>query len=309
MKDTIIILISIISIISSLVVFLDYLRARRSMRYLHMDFHYEPEPVLLGASVPQEVKPGEEFTARFVACIEKLEQEIEAKLSKMSPRSQSHLGIKHCRWRVGTKVRVRLYGEHIEVRSPEEEFVWQGHSNLVDFDVVVPTDAPEVITILKFDISIDQIIVAKLRVDLGISSKVVARNRKIVKSEPVHTAFASYASEDRLRVLDRVSEIQRNGVDVFLDCLSLHPGDEWKQALEIEIEERELFLLFWSIHAKQSEWVTWEWQTALKYKGLSGIDPHPLDPVLAAEPPEELKALHFGDPYMLARKVYEQHRS
>jgi len=75
--------------------------------------------------------------------------------------------------------------------------------------------------------------------------------------------------------------------------------------LEFEIEERELFLLFWSIYAKQSEWVTWEWRTALRQKGLSGIDPHPLDPVFEAEPPEELKALHFGDPYMLVRKAFE----
>jgi len=269
----------------------------------------EPEPVFLGASAPQEVKPGDEFTARFVAYVEKLERKIEAKLSRMSPRSQSHLGLKYCRWRVGTRVKVKLYGDQLTVGSPEEEFSWQGSSNLVDFDVMVPQDAREGTTVLKFDVLIDQITVAKLRLDLEINSKASARARKIVKAEPAHTAFASYASQDRLRVLDRVSEIQRNGVDVFLDCLSLHPGEEWKPKLEFEIEERELFLLFWSIYAKQSEWVSWEWRTALRQKGLSGIDPHPLDPVFEADPPEELKALHFGDPYMLVRKTFEQRDS
>ena len=34
--------------------------------------------------------------------------------------------------------------------------------------------------------------------------------------------------------------------------------------------------------------------------------PHPLDPVFEAEPPDELKHLHFGDSYMLARKAYEK---
>ena len=39
--------------------------------------------------------------------------------------------------------------------------------------------------------------------------------------------------------------------------------------------------------------VDWEWRTALKFKGIEGIDPHPLDPVADAPPPEELKDLHF----------------
>jgi hypothetical protein len=30
-----------------------------------------------------------------------------------------------------------------------------------------------------------------------------------------------------------------------------------------------------------------------------------LEPVFEAEPPEELRSLRFGDPYMLARKAYE----
>jgi hypothetical protein len=122
---------------------------------------------------------------------------------------------------------------------------------------------------------------------------------------PARSAFASYASRDRVRVLDRVSEVQRNGVDVFLDCLSLHPGEKWKPKLECEIRDRDQFMLFWSVYAKESQWVTWEWRTALQYKGIDGIEPHPLDPVSEAAPPEELRELQFNDRYMLVRKYYE----
>jgi TIR domain len=160
--------------------------------------------------------------------------------------------------------------------------------------------------VLKFDASIDNIVVARLRLDVEITAAAREPDRNGVLSEAANTAFASYASEDRLRVLDRLSEIRRSGVDVFLDCLCLHPGEQWKRVLESEIVQRDLFLLFWSRHAKRSQWVTWEWQTALRLKGLLGIEPHPLEPVFEAEPPEELKALHFGDPYMLARKAYER---
>src|SRR5215831_19029705 len=109
--------------------------------------------------------------------------------------------------------------------------------------------------------------------------------------------FKSYASQDRIRVLDRLSEIERSGVDVFIDCLSLHPGDKWKARLKREICDRDLFMLFWSNHARDSQWVEWEWRTALHYKGVDGIEPHPLDPILEAEPPDELRDLHFCDRY------------
>ncbi len=76
--------------------------------------------------------------------------------------------------------------------------------------------------------------------------------------------------------------------------------------LEKEIKERDAFLLFWSTHAKQSEMVTWEWRTALNHKGSEGIEPHPLNPVSEAQPPDELKHLHFGDVYMHVRKATEK---
>ena len=267
----------------------------------------DPEPLIvsLGASAPSTVRNSESFTARFVAYAEGLEPEVKALLESMSPRSKSHLRAKRCRWRIGTKVQVKLYGDDLNVHPPIEEFSWEGSYNIIDFDVITSRKTRET-TVLKFDVSIDEIVVARLRVDITIGAALHSVRRTVL-AEPASTAFASYASEDRLRVLDRLAEIRRNGMDVFLDCLSLHPGEEWKPALEAEILQRELFLLFWSAHAKRSEWVAWEWRTALRHKGLPGIEPHPLDPVFEAEPPEELKALHFGDPYMLVRKAYESH--
>lgn len=265
--------------------------------------HQEAEPVFLGASAPQAVKKGSEFSARFVAYIKGLEHEIEMKLLKMSPQSTPHLELKTCRWQQGTRIKIKLYGNYLSVNPSEEEFTWEGNMNIVDFDVTVSKKVPETATILKFDVLINEFVVARLRIDLQIVTKPRKTIRQTVKGKPIITAFASYASQDRQRVLDRVSEIQRNGIDVFLDCLSIHPGEQWKPRLEKEIKERESFLLFWSSYAKQSEMVSWEWHTALNYKGIDGIQPHPLCPVSEAEPPEELKDLHFGDVYMLVREA------
>jgi hypothetical protein len=128
---------------------------------------------------------------------------------------------------------------------------------------------------------------------------------QVLKS-PAGSGFASYASKDRQRVLDRTSEICRSGFDLWMDCLDLRPGETWKAELEKQIKNRDLFLLFWSANAKKSKWVRWEWKTALKARGISGIDPHPLDPVSEAKPPRELDKLHFGDPYMLIRKASQE---
>ena len=124
---------------------------------------------------------------------------------------------------------------------------------------------------------------------------------------PVATwTSSSYASKDRQRVLDRVAAVRiAAGLDIFLDCLSLNPGDRWKDQLRNEIDGRDLFLLFWSDDAKNSQWVEWEWKTALAEKGIDAIQLHPLDLVHEAPPPDELKELHFGDAYMLARKALE----
>jgi len=260
------------------------------------------ESVLLGASVPVRVAPGGDFTARFVAYIQSFEAYLHKHLKERSSRSHFIKGFKECIWHTGTRVCVRCYGNNLIVEDAEREFVWQGTYEVVEFDVKVDAAARGT-TVLKFDVIIGGFVIARLRVDVKVGDQTV--RRQVVKARPARSAFASYASKDRTRVLDRVSEIQRNGVDVFTDCLSLHPGDPWKTKLATEIKKRQLFLLFWSVNARESEWVTWEWKTALKHKGLDAIEPHPLDPVTEAPPPQELSDLHFDDVYMLVRKAHD----
>ena len=131
----------------------------------------EPDPVYLAASAPQAVRPGDHFTARFVAYIEEVEKEIEAMLIKLSPRAEHHLHLKRCRWEPGTSVTVRVYGKHLVVAEPEEKFVWEGESNVLDFDVEVLPDAPQLTTVLKFDVMIDGLVIARLRLDLEIGTQ------------------------------------------------------------------------------------------------------------------------------------------
>jgi hypothetical protein len=85
------------------------------------------------------------------------------------------------------------------------------------------------------------------------------------------------------------------GLDIFLDVVALRSGDDWATRIDSEIAGRDVFYLFWSGYAKRSQHVDHEWRTALRVKGIEGIDPVPLVPPSQAPPPVELARLHFGD--------------
>ncbi|HBA73270.1 MAG TPA: hypothetical protein DCZ63_14090 [Geobacter sp.] len=264
----------------------------------------EPQPVQLGASAPKQAKPGGEFTARFVAYEKELEQEVRDLLTKLAPSSDAVLGIQECRWKRDTRVTVRLSGRGLTIDPPEQELIWQGGRSLLDFDVKVADDAGEGTIAVKFDAAIEGIIVARLRLELEITAKPKKRGQATASGEPARTAFASYSSKDRLRVLDRVDAIKISaGIDVFQDCLDLNPGEEWKSRLDNEIRQRDLFLLFWSKDASESKWVGWELETALKEKGEQALQLHPLDP--GVKPPPGLEKLNIGSNAMWVRKGYE----
>lgn len=264
----------------------------------------ELEPVQLGASAPRQAKPGSEFTARFVAYEKEFEQEVHDLLAKLAPSAEAVLGIQECRWKRDTRVTVRLSGRGLTISPPEQEFTWQGGRSLLDFDVTVPDDSEEGMIPLKFDVAIEGFIVARLRLELEITAKPKKKGLAIANVEPAHTAFASYSSKDRLRVLDRVDAIKISaGIEVFQDCLDLNPGEEWKPGLNDEIRQRDLFLLFWSKNASKSKWVGWELETALKEKGEQALQLHPLDP--GVKPPPGLEKLNIGSNAMWVRKGYE----
>ena len=85
------------------------------------------------------------------------------------------------------------------------------------------------------------------------------------------SAFASYSSKDRNRVLDAVLALQAIGVEVFADCLDIKAGEEFKPRIQRELLDRDLYVLFWSDNARDSVWVMWELKTVLDQRG--GTDP------------------------------------
>jgi hypothetical protein len=254
--------------------------------------------VWLATAAPPSVARNSTFVAKFSAYTLAYRNQVIRAIEVESPGTKLFLDLHACQWEPGTKVTVALWADHLHVEEPLQSFVWNGKWVIVQFDISVPDGVDEGRLILKFDVSIEGLTIARLRPELRIVHGKAAPGEKLTIAKSPNKAFASYASPDRREVLGRVRSLQIfTRIDVFLDCLSLHPGESWKSRLMNEITQRDIFWLFWSRNALQSEWVEWEWRAALAAKTLDYIQPHPLEGPDIAPPPTELAALQFGTLY------------
>jgi hypothetical protein len=101
--------------------------------------------------------------------------------------------------------------------------------------------------------------------------------------------FLSYASEDRERVRPLVEVLQRQGWSVFWDR-TIPLGKMWHKILSEELDACRCFVVVWSMHSVDSEWVLEEANLA-KRKGLA-MAPILLD---AVDPPLGYQLIQAAD--------------
>jgi hypothetical protein len=181
--------------------------------------------------------------------------------------------------------------------------VWTGQTQSVQFGVTVPADCARGGVVGTVRVSRDSVPIAVLKFFVEIDE----RNPTVPKNLPIGSgfhkfqrAFISYASADRNEVLKRTQMLALEGIEFFQDLLNLQPGDLWEQNLYTEIDRCDVFLLFWSSAAKESEWVLKEVRYALDWKGRSQASGPEILPVVIegpppVAPPSELSHLHFND--------------
>ncbi|MGC4080365.1 MAG: toll/interleukin-1 receptor domain-containing protein [Rubrivivax sp.] len=267
------------------------------------------DDVRFGASAPSCVQPGREFVAEFVAYPAGALEQARALLA--GPHATLEVGASTPLQR-GARLDVTLRGSAFvpaDGESATQSFVWQGQPLKLAWALQSAAGVAGE-ALLRFDVAIDGIVVARVRLALEVAAAAPADAPPARADETpmARSAFASYASADRLRVLDRVASIRlAAGIRVFLDCHDLHPGKAWQPQLEREIDGSDLFLLFWSAAAAQSGWVRWEYERALERLGDERLQVHPLDN--GVPPPRALAHLHLADAYMALRQAEQQSRA
>jgi hypothetical protein len=200
----------------------------------------------------------------------------------------------------GSRLSVRMKIDGLKCRDNHKWITWTGEIGSTAFVVEVPANALERTHAGSASILLNGCEIAKMsfvvqvgppKLELGqIPSHTIAHRK----------AFASYASEDRVEVLNRIQgmEAAYRGLDVFVDAAALRAGQYWEQELRRRVSDADVFYLFWCRHASKSEWVSKEWHWALQAKGVDFIDPVPLETPELAPPPQELAAKHFNDPLL-----------
>lgn len=209
----------------------------------------------------------------------------------------------------GTQLMFDLQMTGLEIAEPVQMLVWQGRPQAVQFNVKIPPDCAVGDVIGKVTVSYNTIPVGQLMFVLEVkeeAAQIAAADKagvSLARDLDAHRyqlVFISYASADRTAVLARVQMLEQMGIKYFQDVLSLEPGQRWAQKLYENINQSDLFLLFWSQSAKESEWVMKEVHYALARKGhdptaLPEIKPVIIEGPPLVPPPPELAELHFND--------------
>lgn len=204
----------------------------------------------------------------------------------------------------GSELTFNLSIPKLEVDESVQRLIWNGRADSIQFGVTVPADITQKTVIGTVTVSQNTIPLGHLKFKLSIipSASSTSKEPQLVGEVARHytKAFVSYSSKDRTEVLKRVQGLAVSGITVFQDILNLEPGERWEKELYRNIDQCDLFLLFWSTAAKESKWVLKEVLYALERQGSDGLRSPEIIPVIIEgppliPPPPELQDLHFND--------------
>ena len=194
-----------------------------------------------------------------------------------------------------TELTLVLRLDNFDLQDSRDTFLWSGDLTSITFIVRAPKNLKPGVYPGQISILHGGLLLTRLIFELTVGKRMEEQGTLNLQRQEFRSAFASYASSDRGEVLRRVQGIQATGMDVFLDVVSLRAGAYWEVEIFKHIRARDIFYLFWSSAARQSEWVNREWRYALEEKGLDFIHPIPLASPDEVPPPEELRSKHFND--------------
>ena len=215
---------------------------------------------------------------------------------------------------LGQRIDIAVDAGDLIVEEPVQSLVWRGRSRSCVFSIRVPEKFAPASANIRIRVLRDAIPIGSIRFAMAIADELERMALAPVGSAAsrFNRVFLSYSSHDRAEVLKRAQALRAAGLDFFQDVLSLEPGERWAKSLYSEIDRCDLFLLFWSAAARESEWVLREVQYAMDRRAKSGGAPEIMPVILEGPPPPvpppELSDLHFDDQicYMIAAVEYSR---
>jgi TIR domain len=195
----------------------------------------------------------------------------------------------------------------VQIDEPVQELIWRGHPEAVQFGVRIPHDNNNDELVGTIYVSQNTVPFGHLKFLLRIEDDDLKEQNPAPETlntwKRYEYAFISYASQDRSEVLKRVQMLSRFHIDFFQDLLTLEPGEVWEETIYKSIDRSDVFFLFWSSAARDSEWVMKEVRYALQKKGSNKFAPPEIVPIIIegpppVPPPVELRDIHFNDVFI-----------
>jgi len=259
------------------------------------------------AFAPDTVEPGRPFLLEvWVASANRYEEMLRmaGRDTGISQRGSKLTAVPS----LGSTFDVAVNLPSFRVEEATDTLLWAGEPTNASFVMTPEPDIAAGWHVGTATIMLSGVPLARLRFRIQVGRSMSDARQVSTDEQRVESIFASYASADRVDVLQWARGAAHLGrLRVFLDVLSLREGADWDTQLLKVIPASDLFCLFWSASAKQSAWVDKEWRCALAARGLDYIHPVPLQDPRDVPPPSELTARHFGDPIFFVQ-LYERFR-
>ena len=143
--------------------------------------------------------------------------------------------------------------------------------------------------------TVEGVIVAEIPLSIYVSDATFSGETQHVTQKIYEAVFASYSHRDT-GIVERVERAVRTlGLDYLRDVSSLKSGQHWSDELLQLIERADIFQLFWSPNAAESDYVRQEYEHALKLARDTNTFIRPVYWQLPMfDPPTALQHLHFA---------------
>ena len=266
--------------------------------------HVVEDKVYSSVFAPSEIKPKSHMIVQvYVHLLE--ETEMVSRLAVESDKNverRDYIPLQ-CKLKKGDKVDVLLniYGEAL-LKPEKKSVIWQGSFTKCSFDYFVPKDIDvEELSCVAL-LSVNDIPIGEMRFITKIVDSPRQLNPKIIVHK-YNKVFISYAHKDEAKVKSFHEGLKLAGIEHFFDRAYLKTGDIFPQVIQDYINSADLFVLFWSENAAQSDYVQKERTQALerafpqvKSQQEAKLSIYPMSIEPHAELPSDMKNhYHFGE--------------
>jgi hypothetical protein len=278
----------------------------------------EPQDADVTVMAPRKARPRENIIVQVLIHTPDKDNIAQSKARQLDPRSQSLASAQLAiQLNMHDAIRVTLDCEEAKIAERVKKTHWNGRYVTVQFQMQLPDTESQRVLTPRVMVYVNRVPRADTFFKIVVSPDARDPALSIVDQQgrSYRKYFFSYANEDRLKVMEIRRAYKRNGLEPFMDVFSLRAGERWESRLQEEIERHDVFTLFWSRHAKASEWVLREADVAMKCSKRDPSNPQPRMDVypleskdIAGDPPEFLRELHFNDPDLYAIQCEEKRK-